>query len=360
MIDKNEIISSLSETTNYLNYKTSIEEYANKLLKLGNFIVYRDSENKLISYLAYYDNLPEIFISMIWTDQKYRKKGFEKKMIQKLIKSNQKNINLQVHRKNPALSLYHSLGFRKKSEHSDFIFMERSKQIAIMQPYIFPYIGYFNLIEACDLFVFYDDVNYIKRGWINRNRILLNDKDFLFSIPVEKASQNKLIKEIAPKITPEFLSKFKSQIESGYKKKSPYYKDIYDLINLVFSKSYESISDLAINSIEQVYKYIDKPFIWVKSSDISPETKGIDRADRLIAISKKLGFSHYVNSIGGQELYEKEYFNSLGINLNFVKPIPVKYNQKSNTFIPSLSIIDILMFNSPKEVNKLLCNFEVI
>ena len=100
----------------------------------------------------------------------------------------------------------------------------------------------------------------------------------------------------------------------------------------------------SIKSITSVYQYLDKDIKWTKSSIASPETKGMEKADRLIQINKNLGYQSYINAIGGQELYIKEYFNSKGIKLNFVKSQKVEYRQFDNDFVPWLSIIDILMF----------------
>lgn len=232
-------------------------------------------------------------------------------------------------------------------------------KLAIMQPYLFPYIGYFHLIESTDNIVFYDDVNYIKRGWINRNKILLNNSDFLFTIPVEKVSQNKLINEVRPIITSDFTNKFFAQIEIAYKK-APNYRNVVEMLNDVLSEEYVNVADLGINSITSVYKYLDKDFKYTKSSIASPETKGMEKADRLIQISKNLGYKNYVNAIGGKELYTKEYFNENGIKLNFIKSLPIEYKQFDNEFIPWLSIIDVLMFNSVDEVKDMLNQYELI
>ena len=120
--------------------------------------------------------------------------------------------------------------------------------LAIMQPYIFPYVGYFQLIEAVDKIIFYDDVNYQKQGWINRNRILLNGSDFLFTIPVKGASSNKPINRIEPQLNNRSISKFKAQLRSCYRK-APFFNDINVLVDKVFDSEFESISDLAIKSI---------------------------------------------------------------------------------------------------------------
>lgn len=233
------------------------------------------------------------------------------------------------------------------------------KRLSIMQPYIFPYLGYFHLIESTEKIVFYDDVNFIKRGWINRNRILMNDSDFLFTIPVKKSSQNKLINEIKPIIDSNFVSKFYAQVETAYKK-APYYKDVIEIIKLVFSEKYNDMSDLCIKSITSVYKYLGKDIQWTKSSISSPETKGMDKADRLIKITKNLGYEKYVNTLSGKELYDKDYFNDKGVSLNFIKSQEVKYHQFKDTFVPWLSIIDVLMFNDVNGVKDQFKKFIII
>ncbi len=231
--------------------------------------------------------------------------------------------------------------------------------ISIMQPYIFPYLGYFHLIESSKLFVFYDDVHYIKKGWINRNRILLNGKDFLFTIPVKKVSQNKLINEIEPAIDKKWKQVFFKTLEFAYKK-APYYKEVIALIDDVFNANYTDITDLCIKSIETVYSYLGEKINYVKSSQFAPETKGIDKADRLIAITKKAHYHKYSNAIGGQALYHKEYFRGKGVDLFFVKSQLKEYKQFDNEFVKGLSIIDVLMFNDIEVVRSFLRDFELI
>jgi len=230
--------------------------------------------------------------------------------------------------------------------------------MAIMQPYAFPYIGYFHLIEASDLFVFYDDVNYITRGWINRNRILLNGKDYLFTIPIAKASRNKLINETELAIDNLWRDKFNRTVTETYQK-APYFPIVTDLISSVFSKSYPSVSDLAINSIASIYSYLETPFNYTKSSVCSPKTKGEDKTERLIKITKEQGFNGYVNTVGGKSLYAKEYFKANGIELGFVESEYVQYRQYSNTFVPWLSILDVLMFNEPMVIKNYLKMYKI-
>ena len=232
------------------------------------------------------------------------------------------------------------------------------KRAAIMQPYIFPYIGYFHLIQASSAFVFYDDVTYIKGGWINRNRIINQDKDLLFTVPVAKASSYKLINQIKPAIDDRWKNSFYKSIVQNYKK-SPFFNEAIETVMSPFSKEYVDITDLAIESILSVYSYLGMQFTFKKSSTFSPETKGIDRADRLIEITKKIGIINYVNAPGGKSLYTKEYFHSKGINLSFVKSHSIQYRQYHETFVPWLSIIDVLMFCSKSQTIEFMSSYSL-
>ncbi len=231
--------------------------------------------------------------------------------------------------------------------------------LAIMQPYVFPYIGYFQLIQAASEIVFYDDVNYIKQGWVNRNRILLNDSDFLFTIPVAKGSQNKKINEVKPIPDEKCKRKFFLQMKYAYSK-APFYKEVMELIKKVCKKEYNNIGDMGIDSILSVYDYLGKTIKWSKSSICSPLNADKEKADRLIDITRQFGYKAYVNVIGGRELYQKEYFNNKGIDLYFIKTGKVEYAQTGKKFIPNLSIIDVLMFNDKKTVLQFFKNYILI
>ena len=226
-------------------------------------------------------------------------------------------------------------------------------KLGIMQPYIFPYIGYFHLIQASSLFVFYDDVHYIKSGWINRNRIINQDTDLLFTVPLSKSGSNKLIKEIAPAFDFKWKDKFYKQLVHSYKR-APFFESAIDQVMSPFCREYADITDLAIESILAIYSYLGIEFEYTKSSICAPETRGMDKADRLINITKHLGYRNYVNAPGGKELYSKEYFLNQGVNLSFIQSNTIKYKQYSEHFVPWLSIIDIIMFNGKDTTIKFL------
>jgi hypothetical protein len=229
-----------------------------------------------------------------------------------------------------------------------------------MQPYAFPYIGYFCLIEESDVFVFYDDVNYKKRGWINRNRILINGSPHSFTIPLSKASQNKFICNIQTHSLEEFKCKFLKQVKRTYRR-SPFFEAGYTYVSDVFSAESESISDVAIRSIEQFYEMIGSNKKFVRSSACFPHTRGMSRPDRLIEITKLLHSNSYVNSIGGTQLYWKDYFANKGVNLSFVRPKLKSYKQVgTRDFIAGLSIIDVVMNNDIENIKLHLQSYELV
>jgi hypothetical protein len=230
---------------------------------------------------------------------------------------------------------------------------------AIMQPYVFPYIGYFQLITAVDKFVFYDDVNFTSKGWVNRNNILINNEKKLISLPCKKASQNKQINDIEVNTESKEYTKILKTIAFNYKK-APFFNDTYSIIHEVLTSSYGNIGLLAQQSIIEVLKYLKVKKEVFTSSESFAETKGMYKADRLISICKSLSAVHYINAIGGQEIYQKKYFQANGIKLSFLKSNAGIYNQFKGNFIPNLSIIDVLMFNSAEAVHEMLDNYELI
>lgn len=232
-------------------------------------------------------------------------------------------------------------------------------KVAIMQPYFFPYIGYFQLINAVDTFVFYDDVNFIKKGWVNRNKILSNNKVYLFTIPLVGASQNKKINEIDVLVSLKWKDKFLKNIKESYSK-APYFESTFELITGVFNGKFETISDLAVLSILHISEYLELPTMFSRSSLDFPESKELKGAERLLEICKTSNADTYINPIGGQELYDKEKFINDGVELYFLKSKEIQYKQFNNEFLPWLSIIDVLMFNSKEEIKTFLNNFNLL
>ncbi|MCW1734238.1 WbqC family protein [Anaerorudis cellulosivorans] len=228
-------------------------------------------------------------------------------------------------------------------------------KLAIMQPYFLPYIGYFQLIKAADTFLIYDDVQFIKGGWINRNYMLLNGSKFMFNLILKGASANKLINEIS--VQPN-QNKLLKTIYHSYNK-APYFESAFSVIENILNYEDKNLAKFIGNSIIHICNYlkIDTEIIYSSSMEKNNELKG---QEKIIHISKLLNADTYINAIGGQDLYDKESFKKACIDLKFIKTYSTSYTQFKNEFIPWLSILDVMMFNSIEEINKMLDDYELI
>lgn len=231
-------------------------------------------------------------------------------------------------------------------------------KIGVMQPYFFPYIGYWQLMNVVDKYVIFDDVNYINKGWINRNRILINGQPNFFTIPLVGASQNKLINEIEINKNDKGYLKILRTIEMAYKK-APFFPEVFELFEGVIQCDENNLAKYLKNSIEVVSKYLDINTELLLSSEIEKDCT-LKGQEKILEICKKLGGTEYYNAIGGVELYSQDLFRSNGINLSFVKTNNIEYKQYENEFCPGLSILDVMMFNSPEKIRAFLDDFELI
>tara|TARA_R110000851_G_scaffold86538_5_gene187926 strand:+ start:1315 stop:2025 length:711 start_codon:yes stop_codon:yes gene_type:complete len=229
------------------------------------------------------------------------------------------------------------------------------KKVAIMQPYFFPYIGYFHLIKSVDEFVIYDNIQYTKKGWINRNRILSNGEDKILTIPIKKDSDYLNIQD---RIIADSWSKDKNKllntINNSYKK-SPQFNNIFPIVHECLSSLEVNLFKFILNSLTILNSYLEIKTKIITSSDISID-HSLKSQDKVMAICKNLKATTYVNAIGGQELYNVEDFSNKDIKLKFVKSNPLVYKQYKNEFIPWLSILDVLFFNDKKDIIKYLNN----
>jgi hypothetical protein len=230
-------------------------------------------------------------------------------------------------------------------------------KLAIMQPYIFPYIGYFQLIHSVDKFVFFDDVNFIKQGWINRNRILLNDNIYTFAIPVEDISSYRLISETKISFKRDWGKKILKTLNQAYQK-APCYSIIMGILENIFSgNNVEFISELSKQSILKVNEYLDITAEIVYSSAVYMNSN-LKGQTRIIDICRKETSDTYINAPGGTALYNPVDFKNENIELKFINPGQIVYKQfDDNVFIPDLSVIDVLMFNSKSEIKSMLNNY---
>ena len=224
-----------------------------------------------------------------------------------------------------------------------------------MQPYLFPYIGYFQLIEKSNIFVYYDDVFYIKRGWINKNVLSNRGTKARFTLPVVQPSQNTLICDIKSHVSRIWLSKFEKSLWHFYKD-AKHYSKISDIILTVFGAFLEkndiTIADISIASVKTVCEYIGIEKEFIISSELSvPDAQ--NKSDRLILICKKLNSNH-INMIGGSILYDRNYFRRSGIDLVFLKPKLTPYYQGDFEFLPGLSVIDLMMHLDRQQIQQMV------
>lgn len=231
-------------------------------------------------------------------------------------------------------------------------------KIAIMQPYFFPYIGYFQLINLVDEFVVYDDVNYINRGWINRNKICVSGNEKYIQVPLNKVSQNKLIKDISVVSEDKWKQKIIKTVEFNYKK-SPFFNKVITLLTEVLYSSYSSIAELNLIGIKAVVQFLNiQTHIIETSTNFS--NSSLKGQDRILDICQQQKAETYINPIGGRDLYNKELFEVNNLTLKFLNPRAVSYPQQSKTFLPFLSIIDVLMNCDVEYIhNNLLNEFEL-
>ena len=230
-------------------------------------------------------------------------------------------------------------------------------KIGVMQPYFFQYLGYWQLIKAVDKYVIFDDVNYIKRGWVNRNRIINGGTIQYFNVYLKAVSQNKLINEI--EVNQEGLNNKNTKIiESAYKK-APFFKDAYPVIEKILSQSEKNLAKYNGFLIKTVCDYLDikTELLYSSKIDKNPNLRG---QDKIITICKVLGATDYINAIGGQELYDSDSFKENGIKLKFLKMNNIQYKQFSEKFYDNLSIIDVMMFNPKKTVIDYLNRYTLI
>lgn len=227
------------------------------------------------------------------------------------------------------------------------------KKVSIMQPYFFPYVGYYQLVAQADTFVFLDDVNFINKGWINRNRILINGAPSFITVPLIGASQNRLIHEIEISYQEKWREKLLKSLEMNYKK-TPFFLDFYPYLQTLFVKDNQYISELCVDSIRLVFDYLEikKQFAFSSLQDPDKTASG---EQRIIHLAKLNQAQHYVNPEGGTDLYHPDNFSQAGIKLQFLKTELLTYSQYNcSDFVPYLSIIDLVMNMSKSDLKTYL------
>ena len=229
------------------------------------------------------------------------------------------------------------------------------EKVAIMQPYFFPYLGYFALIKHTDFFVSFDPVQYIRKGWINRNRVLKPGEGWQYiTAPVQAADREALIKDVLVTEGDAWKTQILRQLEH-YKKRSPYYAEVKALLERCFANPDLSISRLNTFYLAQVCGYLEIPFHHAVFSDMNLELGPVHAPDEwALRTSQAMGATTYINPPGGREFFSPEKYEQGGIDLQFLSINLEPYSQRRPAFEAGLSIVDVLMFNTPEQVRTML------
>lgn len=232
-------------------------------------------------------------------------------------------------------------------------------KVGIMQPYFLPYIGYFQLMNAVDAFVVYDNIQFTKKGWIRHNRMLMNGKDAKFSIPIKKDSDylDVVDRQLADNYL-EDAQKTLRKIQASYRK-APCFDEVMPLVEQCFLCEKQNLFEFIYHSLHLIKEYlgIDTQFAISSAIDIDHQLKS---QDKVLAICRQMGADMYINPIGGLKLYRHSDFEKEGVELNFLQTNSFEYRQFNHPFVPYLSIIDLLFFNPKDKYNRILDEFTLI
>lgn len=231
-------------------------------------------------------------------------------------------------------------------------------KLAVMQPYFLPYVGYYQLIAAVDLFIVYDNIKYTKKGWINRNRMLQNGKDVTFSLPLKSDSDSRDVcqRELSNDFN---RSKLLNQFKGAYQR-APYFEPTFPLIEeIVYHKS-TNLFQFLKHSIVKTCKHLGITTEIKNSSEIAID-HSLKNQEKVLALCEAVAATTYVNAIGGMDLYSREIFQNRAIDLRFIQSRPFEYPQMGDAFVPWLSIIDVMMFNQIEAIQTCIStNYELI
>ena len=231
-------------------------------------------------------------------------------------------------------------------------------RVAIMQPYFLPYIGYFQLIAAVDTFIVYDNIKYTKKGWINRNRILRDGKDVMFSLSLRSDSDSLDVceRELAVDFN---RKKLLNQLKGAYRL-APYFAQTFPLLERIVLYEDPNLFRFLHHSIVNLCEHLGITTRLKISSSVAID-HDLKNQDKVLALCEAVGASTYVNTIGGVELYSKEVFLDRGIDLKFIRSKPFEYSQLGGEFVPWLSVVDVMMFNSLDTIQTCIStNYELI
>jgi hypothetical protein len=229
--------------------------------------------------------------------------------------------------------------------------------LGIMQPYFLPYLGYWQLLSLVDRFVVYDNIKYTKKGWINRNRFLRDGRDAFFTVPLRRGSDRLAI--VDRSVADDFdRDRLLNQLAGSYRK-APMFGSVCPVIEKIVRATETNLFRYLHHSILVMAEFLDIRTPIVISSTV-PIDHGLRAESKVLALCKALGTDRYVNPIGGRELYSRSAFVEQGVALEFVQTRPIQYRQYDHPFVPQLSIVDVMMFNSRETVRTMLGEYDLV
>lgn len=232
-------------------------------------------------------------------------------------------------------------------------------RVGIMQPYFFPYLGYFQLISKSDRFILFDDAQYIRHGWINRNRILKPGGGWQYVLaPLVKHNQTDLISSISFQENRDWKEKIVRQLDH-YRKKAKHYEETIELVHRCLDTSETNVTKFNGRVLELICEKLQISFAVEISSEMKFDYSNVnDAGEWALRICEQLGAEAYINPLGGKDLFDSAKFVESKIVLNFLSPVLSAYDQRQSNFEPGLSIIDVLMFNGAAATREMIHNFE--
>jgi WbqC-like protein family len=237
-------------------------------------------------------------------------------------------------------------------------------KLAIMQPYFFPYLGHFQLINAVDRWVVFDVVQYIERGWMNRNRILSPniEKEWSYAVvPTVNHDRSEIISNVKIDNAVRWEQTILGQLSYYKKIRAPYYNEVIELFTDLTSTRIDLISELNVQTLKRSCEYIGIKFNYEMCSNLHLDFSSVkDPGDWALEIARQTGASTYINPSGGTGLFNKEQFHKSNIEIQFLKSKEISYKQSKRTFVPWLSILDVMMFNAKDEISKMLNQYELV
>lgn len=233
-------------------------------------------------------------------------------------------------------------------------------RIAIQQPYFFPYLNYFCLIQQAEHFIFFDNVQYVRHAWYERNRILkpCSGGWQWFMAPLQKHSHTENLINVLINNDIDWQNKIFAQL-NHYKRKAPHYYDTMQVIAQIFQRQYAGVIELNVSAIESICAYLG---IFTRMERLSQMDLVYNTANApdewALNICKGMkGVDQYVNLPGGVNFFDRSKYERAGIDLKFPALRNIHYPQNRNCFEPDLSILDVMMFNSPHEIRQMLTQF---